>query len=94
MEWTLATEAAPTLVSWEAGHLDGDPALVELVLELAAQGGAVAPVVGANVLVGLAVPIEAWATITVALTERFGFGAVLAPDPPVPFAEVPADAVI
>jgi hypothetical protein len=94
MDWTLTAGAATTTVSWDAGHLDGDPALVDLVLERAAQGGHVAPVVGASVPVGLAVPLEAWATITVALVDQLGHQAVRPPPPPVPFAEAPTDAVI
>jgi hypothetical protein len=95
MEWTLAAGAATATLSWEAGHLDGDPALVDLVLERAAEGGTVAPVFGSSVPVGLALPLEAWATITATLSDQFGHrGEVQVPPPPVEFADAPPGAVI
>lgn len=95
MQWTLtASDAATTIVSWEAGHLEGDTAFTDPIRERVAQGGHVAPVFGSSIPVGLAVPLEAWATITVALADRFGYQAVQVPPPPVPFAEAPPDAVI
>lgn len=92
MDWTLTADAATATVSWDAGHLEGDPAFTDVILERTAQGGFVSPVVGSSVPVGLADPLEAWSTITVALSERFSD--VRSPPPPVPFAEPPPGAVI
>ena len=78
MRWAVGE----TEVTWTAGVLDGPPHLLEDVEDLAAAGGILQPIPGTAIPAGLVDPLEAWATITVALADAYPLGAVAVPEPP------------
>lgn len=78
MRWTVGESE----VTWEAGQLDGPPWLLDDIEALARTGGDLQPIPGTLIRAGLVDPLEAWATITVALSEDRDPGAVRTPPPP------------
>lgn len=80
MRWVITETGAE--VTWADAELEGPPWLIEDIEALARSGEWLTPIPGTLIPAGLIDPLEAWATVTVALSEHRDQGAVKVPSPP------------
>lgn len=95
MRWSVDVGELVSEVRWSDGELTGPAPLVEDVERFAARhaGDLLAPIPCTSIPVGLADPLEAWATVTAALSEDRPMGSVRTPRPPVRLGPDRADVV-